>query len=194
MDNKSLTRRSTLCALGGVVGSALVTGTVVGQEESEASITFNDQQSDGKSVVVESVTLPEPGFIDFHDPSRAGGDHPTLGSGLGGSEYLEPGTHEDLEITLFQGLPCVTFEQNRLQESKEVMAMPHVDSNDTKKFEHWCTMQDEEKEIVDGGFGEFPDNIVQDTACIQVDEDTASGTLPSNPSFFGVRHRLEMIL
>lgn len=171
MDESRLTRRSTLAALGGVVGSAVVAGTVGGNQDSEASITFEDQTSDGTSVVVESVTFPEGGFVDLHDPTMAGGDHPPLGAALGGSEYLEPGTHEDLEITLFQGLPCVEFEQNCLQESQDVMAMPHVDSNDTEEFEHWCTMKDEETETVDGGFGEFPD-VVQDSAHIQVGEET----------------------
>lgn len=193
MDNNHLTRRSTLCALGGAVGSILVTGTAVGQQGTEASITFNDQQvsrGTNQTVVVESVTLPEPGgYIDIHDPNDT--EEMPLGQIKGArDEYLEPGTHRQVEVKLFKDFNCYEFEQDRLEESKELMAMPHKDDPADQEFTHFCKHGGDGVE--DGGFGEFPD-VVQDTACIQVAGDAASLTSQSPFDFFGMQNRLGVI-
>ncbi|SDD96820.1 PQQ-binding-like beta-propeller repeat protein [Natrinema hispanicum] len=62
----------------------------------EATITFADQESDGRSVVVQQVQLSHGGFIEITDPN---------GRVVGRSEPLEPERlYEDLEvaITLFE--------------------------------------------------------------------------------------------
>lgn len=174
----TFTRRSTLSALAGAIGGGVVVGGAGGGKQDEcgdegasakqtdASITFEDQYTDGSSLVVQKVVLPEAGFIDFHDPTRAGGVFPPLGAALGVSEYLESGTHENIEIPLFQDVKCVNFAQERLFETQHVMTMPHVDSNGNQEFDHWCTMGSE-AETLDGGFGDFP-NLVMDMAYVAV--------------------------
>jgi hypothetical protein len=65
------------------------------EEEPKASITFDAQQSDGESVMVEEVTMAEGGFVVITNAH---------GEVIGTSEYLEAGTHENVEIELDQKL------------------------------------------------------------------------------------------
>ncbi len=75
----------------------LAAGIIVGQapaifgveEDPEASITFEDQQGDGDSVVIDEVTLSDGGFVVITD----GGDEP-----FAVSEYLGSGSHENVTV------------------------------------------------------------------------------------------------
>jgi len=62
-----------------------------GDEDQQPTVAFDDQGSDGTTVVVRSATLPEGGFIVIHDAS---------GAVLGHSEHLEVGMHSNVEATL----------------------------------------------------------------------------------------------
>ncbi|USZ71626.1 DUF7282 domain-containing protein [Natronosalvus halobius] len=88
-----------------------------------ASVTFSDQTTDGTSVVVDEVTMEEGGFVTIHDSSLLVGN--ALESVLGTSEYLEAGTHEDVEIHL----------DTTLEESETLIAMPHLDTNDNETYD-----------------------------------------------------------
>jgi hypothetical protein len=93
-----------------------------GDETQAASITFNEQETDGETVVVESVTMDEGGFIAIHDSSVQ--DAP-LASVLGNSVYLEAGTHENVEVTLARPI----------EEDQTLVAMPHFDTNDNEVYD-----------------------------------------------------------
>ncbi|UPV75441.1 hypothetical protein M0R89_05075 [Halorussus limi] len=87
-----------------------------------ANVTINEQQSNGERIVVESATLPEGGFIAIHDSSVA---EAPLASVLGNSVYLEPGTHENVTITLARPIT----------ESQTLVAMPHFDTNNNQVYD-----------------------------------------------------------
>ena len=89
------------------------------QDGEQASVTFDDQESDGERLVLDSVTLPEGGFVAIHSENWE--DAP-LSTVLGSSAYLEAGTHEDVEISLARPL----------DETQTVTAMLHVDTNDNR--------------------------------------------------------------
>ena len=91
-------------------------------EAQAASVTINEQESDGETVVIESVTMDEGGFVAIHDASVE--DAP-VASVLGNSVYLEAGTHENVEITLARPL----------EESQMIVAMPHYDTNDNEVYD-----------------------------------------------------------
>ena len=77
----------------------------------DASVTFVEQESDGTSVTVDAVTLENGGYVVVHAPN---------GDVLGNSEYLDPGTHEDVSVGLDPAL-----------ESDAVLtAMAHTDDGD----------------------------------------------------------------
>ncbi|UTF55039.1 DUF7282 domain-containing protein [Natronosalvus rutilus] len=88
-----------------------------------ASVTFSDQTTDGTSVVVDEVTMEEGGFVTIHDSSLLVGN--VIESVLGTSEYLEAGTHEDVEVQL----------DTSLEESETLIAMPHLDTNDNETYD-----------------------------------------------------------
>ncbi|MFC7044239.1 hypothetical protein ACFQH6_01420 [Halobacteriaceae archaeon GCM10025711] len=92
-----------------------------------ASVTFDDQTSNGSAVVVQSVTLPEGGFVVIHDDSLFAGD--AVGSVVGNSEYLEPGTHENVTVTLDESF----------NESVTLVAMAHLDTNENQVYDFSAT-------------------------------------------------------
>jgi len=88
-----------------------------------ASVAFEPQSSDGTTVVVDRVDLSEGGFVTVHDASLLAGE--VTGSVIGTSEYLEPGVHEDVEVTL----------DEPLRSSQTAYAMPHRDTNGNDEYD-----------------------------------------------------------
>lgn len=175
------TRREVLGAVSGsVVASSLIIGTVGGETPETASITFEDQpvrsRGQEQTVVIAEVRLPDPGgFIDIHDPNDT--KEMPLGQIQGANDdYLEPGVHHDMEVELFEDFNCHEFDPAaRLEESKELMAMPHRDEPTDHVFTHFC--EHGEGGVEDGGFGDFP-NVVQDTAYVEVPPDGRGNPSP----------------
>lgn len=87
---------------------------------SPAAVVFTDQRSDGSSIVVDSVTLPAPGFIAVH-----GNADGTPGPVIGHSVLLPAGTSTDVEVTLTAPLG----------ESGPVFPMAHIDMNGNGEYE-----------------------------------------------------------
>lgn len=84
--------------------------------EKRPHIAFSEQVSNGETVVVESVTLPDGGYVDLHAD----------GETIGVSRYLEPGTHEDVEVRL----------DTPLSRSAEVAAIAHYGTREKKLEEY----------------------------------------------------------
>ncbi|MFC5367808.1 DUF7282 domain-containing protein [Salinirubrum litoreum] len=129
--------------------------------EPSADVTFADQTSDGTTVVVESVTMSEGGFVAIHNDSLFDGD--ALGSVVGVSGYLSPGTHENVEVTLFD-VPGATFGDDSLPAGEQTLiAMPHFDSDGDEVYDFVATGAD-----VDGPYLGV-DGPVIDTAQVTVE-------------------------
>jgi len=77
-----------------------------------ASVTFEDQETEGQTVTVSNVTLTEPGYVVIHD-ERLQSDQ-TVSSVIGTSEYLPAGEYNNVTITLFD-VPGVDFEEEANQ-------------------------------------------------------------------------------
>jgi len=92
-------------------------GTVAAQSGADA--TIEQQTSGGHTVVVDEVTVPDGGFVTIHDSTVLDGGAATFTSVRGSSEYLEPGTHEDVEVTI----------DEPLAENDTLVAMPHRDTD-----------------------------------------------------------------
>ncbi|MBX0322366.1 hypothetical protein EGH21_04895 [Halomicroarcula sp. F13] len=75
------------------------TGNETANETLTPSVTFDDQESDGTTVTVSNVTLPDGGYVVVHDELLQDGD--ALNSVIGVSEYLEPGQYDEVTVTLF---------------------------------------------------------------------------------------------
>ncbi|MFC5969879.1 BGTF surface domain-containing protein [Halomarina salina] len=105
-----------------------------------AEVSISDQEGDGSTVTVDSVTLSEGGFVTIHDSSLTEeGD--AIGSVLGTSEYLESGEQSDVEVTL----------DSPLNESGTVIAMPHMDSNGNEQYDFVTSEGSEDGPYTSGG-------------------------------------------
>jgi len=87
-----------------------------------AQITIQDQDA-GSSVSVASVTMHEGGFVTIHDGSLLEGE--VLGSVIGVSEPLSPGTHEDVDVPL----------DEQPDGEASLIAMPHYDTNGNDAYD-----------------------------------------------------------
>jgi hypothetical protein len=106
----------TVVIVGSLFAVAPAAASASGQEEA-ASVSFEAQTSGGHTVTVDSVTLPEGGFVTIHDSSLQDGE--TFASVVGSSAYLEPGTYENVTVTL----------DEPISETESLVAMPHEDTD-----------------------------------------------------------------
>ncbi|MDS0283091.1 DUF7282 domain-containing protein [Haloarcula onubensis] len=111
----------------GVTAAETGTATEQAQQATGASVTFANQTTGGDTVVVDSVTLPNGGYVTIHGPSLADGD--TLGSVAGTSAYLEPGTHENVTVTLTDPVSEGSYTAMAHQESDGDRTYEFVASN-----------------------------------------------------------------
>ncbi|OAQ54401.1 hypothetical protein HTG_02315 [Natrinema mahii] len=119
--------------------------------QQSAYVTFEDQETDGQTVVVENVTLASGGFVTIHDSSLLVGD--VFESVIGTSAYLEAGTHEQVEVTL----------DEPLEEDETLIAMPHRDTNDNETYDFV-----ESEGAADGPYLTADDEPVTDDAVVSV--------------------------
>jgi signal recognition particle receptor subunit beta len=115
---------------------AFATLTLETLAETTASVTFEDQTSDGTTVTVAEVTLPEDGYVAIHDSSLLDGE--VVGSVIGVSEYREAGTYEDLNVTLFD-VPGAEFNETELTENDTLIAMPHEETGNNTVYDFVAT-------------------------------------------------------
>ncbi|WP_267639780.1 DUF7282 domain-containing protein [Haloarchaeobius amylolyticus] len=117
-------RITTLVVVAMLVSTGLAGTAAAGQgtTAADAAVQFSGQTSGGSTVVVDEVTLPEGGFVTIHDATL--GDGKTLESVRGTSQYLEPGTHEDVTVHL----------DDTLSSDATLFAMAHQDTNDDRTY------------------------------------------------------------
>lgn len=120
--------------------------------DGDAFSRFEDQVTDGTYVIVEEVRLTTPGFVSIHiarpeeDIADVGfintenGDPQNAAATIiGYSEFLEPGTYEDVKVPLFEDeeLDAVSGEIDRLPEPAVLVSLAHEDSNDNEEWDFY---------------------------------------------------------
>lgn len=113
----------------------------------DPNVTFANQTSTGTAVVVDSVVVPEGGFVAVFRSAKAVEEETTAASTetqretlvpggvatqeyvadelAGNSTYLEPGVHRNVTVQL----------DRALEESQILVAMPYEDANDNQRFD-----------------------------------------------------------
>lgn len=137
------------------IAIVLAAGIIVGQapaifgvdDDPAASITFEDQESDGTSVTVDEVTLSDGGFVVI----TADGDEP-----LAVSEYLEDGSHENV---------TVESRENGTELAGQLTATVHQDTGEEETFEYGETDGEEDPPYLENGYP------ISDTASVTIDEE-----------------------
>jgi flagellar protein FlaJ len=93
-----------------------------------AQVTFEEGDVENGAVVVDSVSISKGGFLTI----RVYQDD---GEIIGVSEYLEPGTHENVRIEV----------SSSPRQGAELFAVPHIDTNGNEEFD-WTEFTDVDKE------------------------------------------------
>jgi len=151
----------------GESGSAQVSATVNSQsaadeatdevtyEYDNATVTFDDQESDGSSVTVQEVELSEGGFVTIQNVS---GENPD--EIRGSSSYLEAGTHQNVEIQF----------DEQLAQDQELHATVYLDTDANRAFEYDGGLIDRPYRNQDGNV------LAEDSAQVTVSESTPTAT------------------
>ncbi|MFB6220192.1 MAG: PGF-CTERM sorting domain-containing protein [Halolamina sp.] len=129
-----------------LLAALALTGAVAGAAGS-AAITYDDQHSEGDSVTIQSVTLPDGGFVLVYNENS---------ELVGHSSYLEAGTHPNVTVTLDQPL----------NDSEVTVAEVHRDDGN----------QQFDGAAADAGYTNENNNTVTDTAFIVLPEDQRDTT------------------
>lgn len=132
------------------------------ETDEEAQVVIADQNLTGSSVVVESATVPDSGFVVIHNMSMMEGESVEK-SVVGVSEKLDAQQSEDIEVTL----------ADDIDESQTLVAVVYRDSNDDGEFEFG-----ESGEVIDEPYRDDEGSAVADDAFVTVpgDEDTVSAS------------------
>ncbi len=140
--------------------------------EATAMVTFEDQTTDGTWVTVAEATLPEGGFVTIHDSSLLDGE--VLGSVIGVSDAMESGEATDVEVPLFGDIPGTEFDRDMLEADETLIAMPHMDSNDSGAYEFV-----ESEGEVDGPYADDAGDPVVADATVTVETDDSAAEAES---------------
>jgi len=157
----------------GESGSAQVSATVNSQsaadeatdevtyEYDNATVTFDDQESDDSSVTVQEVELSEGGFVTIQNVS---GENPD--EIRGSSSYLEAGTHQNVEIQF----------DEQLAQDQELHATVYLDTDANRAFEYDGGLIDRPYRNQDGNV------LAEDSAQVTVSESTPTAAATSTPT------------
>lgn len=138
-------------AQGGTV-QAFVEQFEDGRVTTNATVTFEDQNSaDGETVNVQSVWLPEDGYVAIHSTTTNEEGEVAVGPVIGVSEYFEAGMQSGITVNLFEGVEGANFDQNSLQEDQVLVAMPHRETNDNEVYEFVSTDGDQDGPFIRNG-------------------------------------------
>ncbi|WP_218644780.1 PGF-CTERM sorting domain-containing protein [Natronomonas gomsonensis] len=137
----------------------------------EASVSMNDTNTGGNFVVVDEAFLPNGGFVTVHDSTVLDGD--VFDSVRGTSEYLAPGTHEDIHVTL----------DEPLEEDDTLVPMAHQDTNNNEAYD----FPDSEGQQ-DGPYTTDSGDAVVDTANATVSALVSGSQQESNGNTVAVHH------
>ncbi|UPV76309.1 hypothetical protein M0R89_19290 (plasmid) [Halorussus limi] len=128
------------------------------QTVANTSVTFENQTTNGTVVTISQVNLTDGGFVVVHDTSLLNGS--VLGSVRGVSEYLEPGTHENVQVRL----------DEPVDESQRLLALAYRDTNDNQSFDFVATQGQEDSAYT------VENQVVADEATVTVEASTETTT------------------
>jgi len=140
----------------------------VGSSAPPAAVTFTNQTTDGTTVTIDSVRMDEGGFVTMHNESLFEGD--PIGSVVGVSEYLAPGTYQDVTISL----------DEPLEETQTLVAMPHKDTNGNQTYDFVETAGSEDAPYTANGSAVVDDAVITlGTPTFEVSNLSAPATAPA---------------
>ncbi|WP_170836960.1 DUF7282 domain-containing protein [Haloferax larsenii] len=144
-----------------VVAGGVPVATAAQQET--ATVSFEDQTTAGTTVTVDTVTLPEGGFVTIHAASLSDGE--VLGSVVGSSTYLEAGTHENVTVRL----------DEPIAESGTFVAMPHKDTDGDRVYSFVADNGETDGPYTADGGAVVDDAMVNASASVSMSDQPTTG-------------------
>jgi hypothetical protein len=92
-----------------------------------ATVQFKKQSTNGTTVTVQSVSLPDGGYVAIHDLREQKED--AIGNVIGVSGYLKAGTHKNVPVGLFE-VPGGHFRPSVLQHNQTLIAVVHHETSE----------------------------------------------------------------
>lgn len=126
--------------VGGGVVSAQDSSTTENNSTGNAEILFPNQTTNGTTVIVRSVTLPEGGFVGIHSDGYTAGITDT--SLMTSSQYLSAGTHQNVSIPIDAGVPGGYANESQLNGTETLTARAYTDSNSNQRFDYLLSEND----------------------------------------------------
>lgn len=135
-DTSSSNRLLALALLALLVVSAGCIGSLEQSTEATttnptAAVNFTTQTTNGQTVTVQSVFLPEGGYVAIYKANKQ--HNIPDATVIGVSEYLKPGTYKNVQVKLYK-LPGVPFKRNQLHENQTLTAVPHRETTGNHRF------------------------------------------------------------
>jgi hypothetical protein len=122
----------------------------------DAQVRFTGQATNDTNVTVNSLFVPEGGYVVVHDNTLLEGE--VTGSVVGVSDYLEAGYYENVAVTLYEGVPGADFSNATTPNGTETfVAMPHQETNNNTTYDFVATNGTE-----DGPYTVDGDPVVDD--------------------------------
>ncbi|WP_435079816.1 DUF7282 domain-containing protein [Halococcus sp. AFM35] len=105
--------------------------------ETNASVAFANQTSNGSNVTVERATLPEGGFIAIHSSGYTISGASAESSIIATSKYLKPGNYSTVTIDISNAPPgnYPGLNRSRLNASEPLTAMVHRDTDGNERMD-----------------------------------------------------------
>lgn len=129
------------------------------QPAPQATVNIEDQTTAGDSVTVASASLSDGGFVVIHDSTLVS-DGATFDSIRGHSDYLDAGSHSNIEVSLDEPLTS----------DATVYAMPHLDTNGNQQDDFVSSNGSEDGPYTMNG------SAVTDSADVTIQTATATPT------------------
>lgn len=126
------------CVLVGIAttgGLALAPSSSNATNQSQtASVRIDAELTNRTRIVLESVTLPENGYVVVYG-SNYTNLAPTSTAIIGRSQYTNNGTYKDVYVKLF-GIPNRTFNRSRIRGTERIYVVLHDDTNWNGEFDY----------------------------------------------------------
>ena len=128
------------------ISSANLTET---QNQTNASVNFNNQSIDGETVTVRSATLPSSGFIVL-DSSGKGIPGVLEEDAVAVSRQLSAGTHQNITISINNSPPGGVVNQTSLNSTGDYEVILYRDSNNNSRFEFITSGRSTDRPLIVG--------------------------------------------
>ena len=130
--------------------------------QNNPSITFDDQAISDQSVSIQSVTVPQPGFVVIYDSTRSGEEVNQI---IGTFYLLGSGTFANIPVPL----------DTPINQSTSLTAVVHLDTNSNGQFDYVSTNGTQDPPLTPQG-----DQRIVDIAQVTVQNSSGSNGTPNS--------------